>query len=697
MWRRGGAVVEPIRKAVSLSVKAGCDAAATRDAWDQELRFLTTAGQLTITVNRDHGEPEVRLDWNALPSEIAHYTALLQKQPEYGGATAYLDVYEQDRKTASQDQLARLLQERRGVQADAESDARVALLQPRVSSLEGIFQAAELGHVEVLKSMIRGYPLPTYDSTTGTFHPNLDRCAIPQQKHVLRETKQLSHTTSALQYATSGSYAAGDAMDDLRQAAPHLFDAAGKLASSYELRDAHGGTLLHVAAAAGQHLVIELLLEEGCDPNAQDRTGQTPLHLACRGGYQDAVRALMKGGARRDLVAADGRSIMHCVAVGAHKDLCDWMLLGKEMKAHEFHLELEKRTTVSRESVLHVLGQSDASNKAKQRNALEVGKIMLKAWSFLCNRKTAELLEMADSNGRTALHTCAASNSTEFMRYLCSCGLSPNIQATSGDVALHISVRLASVAACNFIISAGTDLSIENSDGDTPLHVAAAVGNFEVFKMCMQASPAGLVPPVIARFNKAGDSPLHVAARLCDRENELGDKPYHEMLQFACLNRADPMHANAHGLTPAMAAALGGNPKTVSFLVRYTTGDDGTSAALTSTNNDGENIFLFAARAGVCAVLAELAELPGVDLHCVSHTKVGAVAMASHAGHTDAVRLLVSLGCDPMHRDMLGRTALHWAAKAGHAAVCEVLVEEGEVPPDVLDRGGATPLHQAWH
>jgi Na+-translocating ferredoxin:NAD+ oxidoreductase RnfE subunit len=37
------------------------------------------------------------------------------------------------------------------------------------------------------------------------------------------------------------------------------------------------------------------------------------------------------------------------------------------------------------------------------------------------------------------------------------------------------------------------------------------------------------------------------------------------------LNRADPMHLNAHGLTAAMAAALGGNPRTVSLLIKLTT------------------------------------------------------------------------------------------------------------------------------
>ena len=80
----------------------------------------------------------------------------------------------------------------------------------------------------------------------------------------------------------------------------------------------------------------------------------------------------------------------------------------------------------------------------------------------------------------------------------------------------------------------------------------------------------------------------------------------------------------------------------------------GQSAALKTRNNDGENIFLFAARAGKVAVINALAAEPGVDIHCVSHTRVGAVAMAAFQGRTEAVRALVALGCDPLHRDILG-------------------------------------------
>ena len=520
MWRSEQANV-PVRRAMALSVRPGLDIAAVRDAWDGALDFLTGVGHLVITVNKD-ARGEIRVDWHAVPSEIEAYMRFLQRRDEYGGCTAHLDVYEEERLTASQRALEARSEQRMAAQADVESGERLARLQPRVCSLEGLFEAAELGHIEVLKAMIRGYPLPIYDPGTGTFRPNLDRRAVPEQKHVLREQRQLSHTASARQHTTAGAHAAGDAHADLLQAAPFLVDAAGKLASSYELRDAHGKTPMHVAAAAGQHLVIELLLEEGCDPNAQDRVGLTPLHLACLGGHKDAVRALFKGGAQADLAANDGRGVVHCVAIGAHKALCEWLLLDKEMQDYKLYLQLERRLTFTQESVLHVLSKADANTKEKRRNVLEVAKVILKAWSFLNNKPVLALMEMCDVNGLSPLHVCAASDSFELMRYFSSRGLSPNIQAASGDIALHIAVRVLSVPACTFLISAGTDVAIANADGDTPLHIAASMGDVEIFKLCFQACPPAAEPPVSARFNKAGDAPIHVAARRCDCENALG-------------------------------------------------------------------------------------------------------------------------------------------------------------------------------
>merc|ERR1712232_873096 len=44
--------------------------------------------------------------------------------------------------------------------------------------------------------------------------------------------------------------------------------------------DARGRSALHYAAAAGNTALIELLLQRGADPSAQDELGRTAAHIA---------------------------------------------------------------------------------------------------------------------------------------------------------------------------------------------------------------------------------------------------------------------------------------------------------------------------------------------------------------------------------------------------------------------------------
>ena len=48
-------------------------------------------------------------------------------------------------------------------------------------------------------------------------------------------------------------------------------------------------------------------------------------------------------------------------------------------------------------------------------------------------------------------------------------------------------------------------------------------------------------------------------------------------------------------------------------------------------------------------MLEYLSHTPGVDIHCTSHTKMGALSMAAYEGHTEAVRLLLQVSYAPLN------------------------------------------------
>jgi len=72
---------------------------------------------------------------------------------------------------------------------------------------------------------------------------------------------------------------------------------------------------VHAAAARGQSLVAEALLEAGLDPDQADRGGQTALMKAAAGGHEKTVASLLRLGAAPDVADRAGwTALMHAAA-----------------------------------------------------------------------------------------------------------------------------------------------------------------------------------------------------------------------------------------------------------------------------------------------------------------------------------------------------------------------------------------------
>jgi ankyrin repeat protein len=72
---------------------------------------------------------------------------------------------------------------------------------------------------------------------------------------------------------------------------------------------ARGGiTSLHFAADAGKCKIIDYLIKQGVDINAQTKTtGSTPLHIAFNNDHEDAIKLLIANGANIDITDYYGR------------------------------------------------------------------------------------------------------------------------------------------------------------------------------------------------------------------------------------------------------------------------------------------------------------------------------------------------------------------------------------------------------
>ena len=96
-------------------------------------------------------------------------------------------------------------------------------------------------------------------------------------------------------------------------------------------RDEDERTLLHIAAAAGQEVVLEFLLQNGAPVDAEEgRAGKSALRLAVEGGHGGCVAQLLQRGANISAVAhGDGATPMLMAQRLGHGEIQQAMLRHK--------------------------------------------------------------------------------------------------------------------------------------------------------------------------------------------------------------------------------------------------------------------------------------------------------------------------------------------------------------------------------
>ncbi|KAL9100948.1 MAG: hypothetical protein Q9187_009299, partial [Circinaria calcarea] len=98
-----------------------------------------------------------------------------------------------------------------------------------------------------------------------------------------------------------------------------------------------------------------------------------------------------------------------------------------------------------------------------------------------------------------------------------------------------------------------------------------------------------------------------------------------------------------------------------------------------------------------CAVFTRLVKDSKEIFEDFDHGEKRTLHLASQAGHSDLVKILLNLGCDidsPVLKTKM--TALMLAAQSGRVAVISVLLEAG-ASQDVVDSNGWTALHHACY
>jgi ankyrin repeat protein len=249
-----------------------------------------------------------------------------------------------------------------------------------------------------------------------------------------------------------------------------------------------------------------------------------------------------------------------------------------------------------------------------------------------------------------------------------------NIRSPSGDTPLILAARLGNELIVKMLLERGVDTSAMNDENHTALHVAASCGQLAVVRALLKK-----MRETELQNNDWDFQPLHLAARF----------GYETVVRALLQRQVDPnAKAKSYGVTPLHLAASYNHPEVAEILLEAT--------EESPVDKQGLTPLIIACAEGYLEVVKVLLE------HC-ANTEVTvrgansrtALHFAARGGHADVVEALLD---DGANQDAVTvpdeETALHEAIRNGHLEVVQVLLEEG-ADVDLPQLKGLTALHIA--
>ena len=461
-----------------------------------------------------------------------------------------------------------------------------------------------------------------------------------------------------------------------------------------EARGAGGGTALHVAAIKGHADVIELLLTNGADINAESETGATPLVLAAENGKIEALQFILQ---HKDKIVnieargAGGGTALHVAAIKGHADVIELLLTN----GADINAESETGATPL------VL-------------AAENGKI--EALQFILQHKDKTVdIEAKGAGGGTALHAAAIGGHVDVIELLLTNGADINAESETGATPLVLAAENGQLEALRFILQhkdKTVNIEAKGAGGGTALHVAARKGHLNIIELLLTngadinaVSETGATPLVLsAQSGKleallfvlqhkdkitdidakgaGGGTALHVAAQ----------EGYSEIIESLLVSGADINASANDGETPLITAAAHGKLEALRIILQHK------DKAVNIEAKRARGITaLHAAAVKDHVDIIELLLTNGADINAECDTGATPLVLAAENGKLEALKFILQ------HKDKIvnveakgagGGTALHVAAYGGHSEIIELLLANG-VDVNATDDDSDTPLSLA--
>jgi len=255
-----------------------------------------------------------------------------------------------------------------------------------------------------------------------------------------------------------------------------------------DCRNKINSTPLIEAAAKGYISIVRLLLEEGCDVNAQNIFGNSPLSLAVEYGHDLAAEEILK---RQELNVNPkqwdgnycGRTPLHWAVVKGYENMVRLLLVrGADINARDkasqtplieaaaighlsiVRLLLEEGCDIN---VQNIFGNSPLSLATEYGHDLVVVEL-LKHQKIYLNPKQWD----SKYCGRTPLHWAAEKGYGKIVQLLLGRGADINARGKTSRTPLTEAAAKGHTDVVQLLLKNGADVNIQTCDGHWPLSLA---------------------------------------------------------------------------------------------------------------------------------------------------------------------------------------------------------------------------------